>query len=296
MWFLVSEDKEKGVEGGAFLDAIEALLRPLMPVVFTYGVTAQDIGEIFRTLYLETLAEKLKEQGRPATNPRLALMAGLNRGEVEALLSRRAARRRMRARSTRKLDELTKVLSTWHDDTRFSTPYGAPLDLSLKAERGFKTFNELIEGAAATSDAGLILDELLAAGCVEVHVEKFVRCVSRVFIPTGVDTFQIARMGRYVGALIDNFVHNLMRKADEPSYYEVVASTSGPVKREFRDAILKYLHTRLQPVLEDMDRWRESQEVTYRDVNGMRFGVGTFFFEERRGEGDFETKVVANVG
>ena len=148
---MISAEKEMGIEGGAFLDAIEALLRPLMPIVFSYGVTAQDIGEIFRTLYLETLAEKLKEQGRPATVPRLALMAGLSRGEVEALLSRRAARRRMRSRSSRKLDELVgKVLSTWHDDTKFSTPYGAPLDLSLRPERGFKTFNELVEAAGAT--------------------------------------------------------------------------------------------------------------------------------------------------
>lgn len=282
------------MEGGAFLDAIEALLRPLMPVVFSYGVTAQDIGEIFRTLYLETLAEKLKEQGRPATAPRLALMAGLNRGEVEALLSRRAEKRRSRVRSSRKLDELTKVLSTWHDDTKFSTPYGAPLDLSLRPERGFRTFNELVETSGATSDVGLVLDELLAAGCVEVHVEKFVRCVSRVFIPAGVDVFQIARMGRYVGALIGNFAHNLLRQVDEPSYYEVVVSTNGPVKREFRETILKYLHTRLQPVLEDMDRWLESQEAEHRDGHdGVRFGLGSFFFEERRHEGEIEGKQVA---
>ncbi|HTW74821.1 MAG TPA: DUF6502 family protein [Steroidobacteraceae bacterium] len=295
MSFLVSTEKEKKVEGEAFLDAIEALLRPLMPVVLSYGVTAQDIGEVFRTLYLETLTEKLREQGRPATAPRLALMAGLNRGEVDALLSRRAVKRRLRARSSRKLDELTRVLSTWHDDTKFSTPYGAPLDLSLRPERGFKTFNELVEAAGASSDVGLILDELLAAGCVEVHVEKFIRCVSRVFIPAGVDSFQIARMGRYVGALIDTFVYNLMRKADQPSYYEVVVSTSGPVKREFRDAILKYIHTRLQPVLEDMDRWLESHEVEFRDTRGVRFGLGTFFFEEARNESEIEGKQIANA-
>ena len=292
----MASETDKGVEGGAFLDAIEALLRPLMPIVFSYGVTAQDIGEIFRTLYLETLAEKLKEQGLPATAARLGLMAGLSRGEVDALLSRRAAKRLLRARSSRKLDELAKVLATWHDDSRFSTPYGAPLDLSLRPERGFRSFNELIDAAGATSDSTLILDELLAASCVEVHVEKFVRCVSRVFIPAGVDTFQIARMGRYVGALINNFVHNLLRKADEPSYYEVAALTSGPVKREFREVVIKYVHARLQPVLEELDRWLESQGAENADPNGARFGVGAFFFEERQGEGEMEGKEIAIAG
>lgn len=292
----MASEADKGVEGGAFLDAIEALLRPLMPIVFSYGVTAQDIGEIFRTLYLETLAEKLKGQGLPATAARLALMAGLSRGEVEALLSRRTAKRLLRTRSSRKLDELSKVLMCWHDDSRFSTPYGAPLDLSLRPERGFRTFGELIEATGATSDPTLILDELLAASCVEVHVEKFVRCVNRVFIPAGVDTFQIARMGRYVGALINNFVHNLLREPDEPSYYEVAALTSGPVKREFREAILKYIHTRLQPVLEELDRWLESQGTENADPNGVRFGIGAFFFEEKQGEGDIGSKEVAIAG
>jgi hypothetical protein len=287
---------DKGIEGGAFLDAIEALLRPLMPVVFGYGVTAQDIGEIFRTLYLETLAGKLKEQGLPATASRLALMAGLSRGEVEALLSRRSAKRILRARSSRKLDELSKVLATWHDDSRFSTPYGAPLDLSLNPERGFRTFAELIEAAGATSDGTLVLDELLAASCVEVHVDKFVRCVGRVFIPAGVDTFQIARMGRYVGAFTDNFVHNLLRSADEPSYYEVAVLTSHPVKREFRESILKYLRDRIQPALEELDRWLESQGGEHVDPNGVRFGVETFFFEERRPENDVPGKEVVASG
>jgi len=292
----LTSEAHKGVEGEAFLDAIEALLRPLMPIVFSYGVTSEDIGEIFRTLYLETLAEKLKEQGLPATAARLGLMAGLSRGEVDGLLSRRTAKRLLRARSSRKLDELAKVLVTWHDDARFSTPYGAPLDLSFRPERGFRTFDELIEAAGATSDSTLILDELLAASCVEVHVEKFVRCVSRVFIPAGVDTFQIARMGRYVGALINNFVHNLLREPDEPSYYEVATLTGGLVKREFREAILKYIHTRLQPVLEELDRWLESQGTENADPNGVRFGLGAFFFEERQGEGDMGGKEVAIAG
>jgi hypothetical protein len=267
-----------------------------MPIVLSYGVTAQDIGEIFRTLYLETLAGKLKEQGLPATAPRLGLMAGLTRGEVDALLTRRTAKRLLRARSSRKLDGLAKVLVTWHDDARFSTPYGAPLDLSLQPERGFRTFAELIEAAGATSEGTLILDELLAASCVEVHVEKFVRCVSRVFIPTGVDTFQIARMGRYVGAFIDNFVHNLLRSSDEPSYYEVAALTGQPVKREFRESILKYLHTRIQPALEELDRWLESQGADYADPNGVRFGVETFFFEEKRPDGEMSGKELAAAG
>src|SRR5665213_1240170 len=111
-----------------------------MPVVLSYGVTPSDVGQVLKTLYLETLTDRLREQGRPPSAARLALMAGLTRGEVEALLARQAQRHQQRNRSTHKLDQLSGLLAMWHDDSRFGTPYGAPLDLSLQPERNFKTF------------------------------------------------------------------------------------------------------------------------------------------------------------
>jgi hypothetical protein len=268
-----------------------------MPVVLSYGVTSEDIGEVFRTLYLETLIARLRDQGRPATVPRLALMAGLNRGEVESILSRRAERRRLRGRNTRKLDEVSRVLATWHDDSRFSTPYGAPLDLSLQPERGFKTFTDIVEASGAGSDPSLVLDDLLAAGCVEVHAEKFVRCVSRVFIPTGIDTSRIARIGRLVGAYNATLAHNLLRKADEASYYERGLGTTGLMKPEFREVALRYLLSNVQPFLEQVDRWFEGQEEEFGSTEGSRFGLCTFFFEETQPvDESLEVKQSAEAG
>jgi len=139
---LIATEPERQ-ERGAFLDAIEGVLKPLMPVVLSYGVGPSDIGQVLKTLYIETLSTRLKDQGRQPTVARLALMAGLNRSEVERLLEAQSERRRLRNQSTAKLDQLSQLLALWHDDSRFSTPYGAPLDLSLEPERNFKTFAEL---------------------------------------------------------------------------------------------------------------------------------------------------------
>jgi Family of unknown function (DUF6502) len=277
----VSATDQETSERGAFLDAIEELLRPLMPVVLSYGVTPNDVGQVLKTLYLETLASRLREQGRPPSAARLALMAGLTRGEVEALLARQSLRHQQRNRSTHKLDELSGLLAMWHDDSRFGTPYGAPLDLSLQTERNFKTFKELIDAGAPGSDQSLVLDELLAAGCVEVHANKFVRCISRTFVPSGVDVSRISRLGRYVGALNSNFAHNLLRKADQPAYFERVVTTVEPVTSVFRERVLSHLHSTALPFLEQMDRWLEAEEADARDSAGMRCGVCMFFFEEQ---------------
>jgi hypothetical protein len=169
----------------------------------------------------------------------------------------------------------------WHDDSRFGTPYGAPLDLSLQPERNFKTFKELVDVATPGSDQGLVLDELAAAGCVEIHANKFVRCISRTFVPSGVDVSRISRLGRYVGALNANFAHNLLRKPDQPAYFERVLTTVEPVAPAFREKVLGYLHSTALPFLEQMDRWIEAEEADAHDPAGMRCGVCMFFFEER---------------
>lgn len=265
-----------------------------MPVVLSYGVTSQDIAEIFKSLYLETLSQKLREQGRPATVPRLALMAGLTRAEVERLRVLRIEKRQLRSKSTQKLDQLARLLAIWHDDSRFSTPYGAPLDLSLHPERGFRTFAEIVEAAGAGADPSLVLDELLAAGCVEVHAEKFVRCINRVFIPSGTDVSRIVRLGQYVAAMNATMAHNLLRDSSEPSYYERALVTGGNVRGEFKDVALHYLNTTLQPFIEQMDRWWESKEEEFRDPQGSRYGVCAFFYEEKSHEIEPDEKQAAN--
>jgi len=261
---------------------VGALLRPLMPIVLSYGVTAQDIGEVFKTLYLETLTQRLKDQGRPATAARLALMAGLNRGEVERLLALRSERVRQRGRTAHRLDQLSRLLALWHDDGRFSTPYGAPLDLSLQPEKGFRTFLEVVEAAQAGVDPSLVLDELLAAGCVEVHAEKFVRCISRTFIPPGADVSRIVFLGQHVGAMNASMAHNILRAPSEPSYFERVMITGGPVSKEFRDVALNHLNTDFQQLIEGLDRWWEAKEDEFSDPAGSRYGLCAFFFEEQQ--------------
>jgi hypothetical protein len=207
-------------------------------------------------------------------------MTGLPRAEVEKFRARRSQKRELRSLSTQKLHLFAGLLATWHDDSRFSTPYGAPLDLSLQPERGFKTFAEIVEAAGPGSNPSLILDELLAAGCVEVHAEKFVRCINRAYIPTGIDVSRIVRLGQAVGAMIATMVHNLLRQSGEPSYFERALMTGGKVKREFREVALKYLNTTFQEVFEQMDRWWESKEEEFIDPSGSRYGFQVFFYQE----------------
>ena len=226
--------------------------------------------------------DQLVEQSRPLTVARLALMAGVTRGEAENIIENKKLRRLARVESTNRVDLLSLLLTIWHDDSRFSTPYGAPLDLSLSPERSFKTFDELLAASTIGLDREAVLDELVAAGCIEIHEDKFVRCLNRTFIPTGVDVSGIARLGRFVGALNATIAHNLLRTSDEPSYFERIFVSDSPVNLEYRDELLGFLREEGQVFLDKLCRWSIEKEEPYRDLNGKRYGVGIYFYEDTK--------------
>lgn len=259
---------------------MEGQLRPLLPLLLNYGVSVHDISLVFRSLYLESVAQRLQEQGRPATTARLALMAGMTRAEVESLRERRNQRQGLKGKATRRIDQMERLLALWHDDKRFSTPYGAPLDLSLQPERGFRTFAEVVEAADAGTDVSLALDELLAAGAVEVHAESFVRCINRVFIPTGTDVSRMVRLGQQVTAVNETMVRNLLKPPTEPSFYERSIVTGKTVSKDFVAVADEHLRTLFQQDLERLDRWWELRAEEMSDPVGSRYGVAVFFYKE----------------
>jgi len=279
----VSAGEEGEAERAALLESIEELLRPLMRSVLKFGLSHGDLVDAVRGLYIGAVREQFVEQSRPVTVARLALMAGVTRGEAENIIENRKLRRLARVENTTRVSQLVRLLTLWHEDNRFSTPYGAPLDLSLAPERAFKTFDDLL---AATSDADLdresVLDDLVAAGCVEIHENKFVRCVNRAFIPTGVDVYRISRLGRFVGALNSTFAHNLFRTSEEPSYFERVFLSEFLVNQEYRDQLLGYLRDEGQQFLDKLSRWSSEKEEPLKDPNGKRYGVGLYFYEETK--------------
>jgi hypothetical protein len=274
---------EGDAERAALLEAIEELLRPLMRSVLKFGLTHGDLVELVRGLYIGAVREQFVEQSRPVTVARLALVAGVTRGEAENIIDNRKRRRLARDENSTRAGRLVRLLTLWHEDSRFSTPYGAPLDLSLIPERAFKTFDGLL---AATSIDGMdresVLDELVAAGCVEIHENKFVRCVNRAFIPSGVDVYRISRLGRFVGALNSTFVHNLFRTTEEPSYFERAFLSEFPVNQEYRDQLLGYLRDDGQQFLDKLSRWSNEKEEPLKEHNGKRYGVGLYFYEEAK--------------
>ena len=267
-------------ERTALLEAVEESLRPLMRAAFAYGVSYQDLVEVVRALYIFALRERNESRGRPNNPERLGLMAGVTRAEVVKLISDREELEHQRALAAKRFDQLTQLLGKWHDDPRFSTPYGAPLDLSLQPEGAFRQFDDLIEASGTELDRDTAISALRATGCIEVHGSKFVRCTTRSFLPAGKDLSRITRIGRVGGALHSSLVYNLLRDPDQPVFFERTMVADFPLTDVGRNLMLAHLRVDGEDFIDSLDKWVSTKAVDYQDDTGHRYGVTAFFFED----------------
>ena len=271
----------EGDERTALLEAIEESLRPLMRVAFEYGVTYQDLVEVVRALFIFTQKEHQESEGRSTSASHLGLLTGVTRGEVIRAISSREERNTLRSLTAKRMHQLSQLLSVWHDDPQFSTPYGAPLDLSLAPEGSFRLFDDLISVSATELDRDTAIEALRATGCVEVHAEKFVRCTTRRLLVAGKDLSRISRIGRVGAALHSNFVYNLLREPGEPGYFERTMVADFSLNVVGRNAMLAHLRVDGEDFIDSLDKWVTKKAVEHIQPEGRRYGVTTFFFEDK---------------
>jgi Family of unknown function (DUF6502) len=270
-------------EKEAVLSVFAALIRPLMRVAFEYGISASEIAGVVRRTYIQALEARLLEQKRPTTDARLAVVAGLARSDVAALREATRAGAPHSLRGKVSLDQVTNLLTVWHTHSGFSGAYGLAMELDLVPTPGSprRSFRELVSAACPGADAEALLDELVAAGSVEVIDSTTVRCLSRAYVQQGADVKRIERMGRFLAAITGNFVHNLLRESTEPLYFERAVIADELLSEAGRDRFLALAGERGQELLTELDTFLTRLAATERSSSGRKYGVGIYFFDDQ---------------
>jgi len=269
-------------EKEAVLSVFAALVRPLMRVAFEYGISASEIAGVVRRTYIQALEARLTEQSRPATDARLAVVSGLAKSDVAALRDATRSGAPHSLRGTVSLDHIANLLTVWHTDSNFSGAYGLALELDLapSSDSPRRSFSELVAVACPGVGEEALIDELLAAGSVEVIDSTTVRCLSRAHVQKGADVKRIERMGRFLGVIAGNFVHNLLRESPEPVYFERAVTSDEPLSEAGRAKFLALASERSQELLSELDTFLTRIAPTERSASGKRYGLGVYFFDD----------------
>jgi hypothetical protein len=287
-----SEEKE------AVLGIFAALVRPLMRLAFEYGITAGEISGVVRRVYIKALEDRLLEQQRPTTDARLAAVAGLTRSDVAALREALRAGAPHSNRAYASLDQISSLLNVWSTHPNFSGAYGLSLDLDVQTTEGSprRSYPELAAIACPTVDPDTMLMQLIAAGSVEIVDGQTVRCLSRAYVPKGSDVTRIERSGRFLGVAAGNFVHNLMRREEDPVYFERLVVADEVLSDSARDSFLKITAERGQELLFELDTFLTHLPPSAANATGKKYGVGIYFFEEQAVNGPTARSVKLDSG
>ena len=195
------------------------------------------------------------------------------------LVEKRQERDEQRALAAKHFDQLSQFLGRWHDDPQFSTPYGAPLDLSLKPEGAFRTLDQLILASGIALDRETIISNLVLAGCIEVRAKRFVRCVSRTLNPNRADVARILHVGRMMAAHNSTLVRNLFSSQSEVAFFESTTLSDFPLSDDGRDKFMAHLREDGTEFSNELDRWVLGKQDSLMDPAGRHYGVSLFFFE-----------------
>src|SRR6516164_11831124 len=118
--------------------AVEVLLEPIARMLVRQGIGGNSAVEIIKRAYVAATINVLTERKQPITTARLKIFTGFPEREVERLRGQLESAAPV---EPSRFDQVTKLLTTWHLDARYSLQFGGtPRELKITATRDELTF------------------------------------------------------------------------------------------------------------------------------------------------------------
>ena len=240
------------------------------------------VGE-FVTLLKVTYVKAAAQEGRAVTGhvrpniSRIAVVSGLTRVEVAAILARSEAQSPSSERGRQRAE---RVLSGWWTDPEFLTAQGEPEVLRLKGAR--RSFAALCDRYSGEQRTAPVLDELLRVGAVRQLPDGRLQALSRTCVQVRWDPAGVEAVGEQLRDHCTTLLENLHH----------------PTRARFaRQVVNAHLDLRHAPmVIREIERSLQARtDALHETLNdpahtapagapAMRLGVGVYVFEEAPAE------------
>lgn len=258
--------------------AIRKMLPPLVRLLLRNGMAAKSFYELVKHAYVLVARDECGISGKQATKSRIAILTGLTRKEVQALLNMPVPRK---DRYGDEYNRAARVITGWLRDPDFGDGNGHPLPLRMVGKR--LSFSALVKRYSGDIPVRAMLDELMRVGTVKQLRDGRLGLVVRGYIPQKDMDQQLTILGQDTADLITTIDHNLYGKPSRPRLQRKVMYDNIPV--ESAEAFQVIAQARAQEMLEGLDRWLAHRDrdvnPTVRGKGRVRVGLGLYYFEER---------------
>lgn len=261
------------------LESAAKILKPLVRLWITHGVTYQMASELLKRVYVDTAREHFVEN--EASDTRLSLLTGINRKEIRRLCRNEEPRISP--------DSLTSFASAiyakWRTSQRFRDSNGNPRTLSRRDTNGEASFDELVRSITTDYRPSAVLHELLRLGTVDVMASngalgEQIFLKPEEFLPRNSVTDRIQPLTESLQSHGAAAVANLL--ADKPLFLDryvaadELSAESANTLRERTQSLWEHVQSDLITNAIDC----EAKDAGIPTTTNTRIRVGMYFYSE----------------
>lgn len=254
------------------------MLGPLVKLLLASGIGVGDFMAIVKVAYVRAARDEGRQRhGELRSNAsRIAVVTGLTRGEVAAMLASDTDERRTSERGRHRAE---RVLSGWWNDPDFQDQSGEPATLPLSGAR--PSFTELVKRYSNEPRVTPILDELLRVNAVRKLADGTLKAISRTCATVRWDPDGIASLGEQLREHCDTLLHNLEQPGHPRLVRRIVNAQLDPT---YRPMLVRDIQEQLEATATSIDDALNDRRATVTPTPGgrpaLRLGVAMYMFEE----------------
>ncbi|MEM9582854.1 MAG: DUF6502 family protein [Pseudomonadota bacterium] len=259
-----------------FFGVLKGLMRPLVRILISRGVTAPAFYRLLKSVYVETAYEEFRiTADKPPTDSRISMLTGVHRRDVRAVLSEVDGTWEA---SRAKTASFATVLGQWMARPSLQTKDGQHVALPRTAPTG-PSFEALVASISRDIRPRTILDELLRQGLVIEGEDGLLRIVPDAVVGPASDDHKVvffaSNIGDHLAAAADNLLSEDPKFLERAVFYNRL--TSADV-----DALELQARNLSQDVLEKLNTTSSEMQQASKDAkdNNERYRFGVYFFRE----------------
>lgn len=275
------------------LQALRLMLKPLVKLFISQGVTHAEFSETAKEVYVEIALRHFETSGK-INKSRVAILTGLTRKEVKNVIDRA-----LQSGSNEKMySRPERVLAGWYGDPRYTGPYGIPLELPYESSvKDEPTLVSLVKTYSGDMAPRQMLNELLRSGSV-VEVDKRYKAVSRLYEPSALSPELIVRLGEIGHRFFSTAAMNIEKKGQGAGYFDRLVYADKGCSENVIALFDEYIKVRGQDFLEELDVWFSANEKL-NGTDNERKGTGIYmvhYVDEDRDKTSLRELLVKRVG
>lgn len=261
---------------------IRHVMRPLVRLLLTYGISFQVFCELMKSVYVKVVEEEFRLAYKPQTDSRISLLTGIHRREINRLRTESTTEINL----SRHTSISAQLLAIWSGHPEFLDDQGLPVPLPRLASKSEpRSFESLVQSVSKDFRARVVLDEWIRQGIVTLDNNDRVHlCVDAFIQPHGLEE-KFLYFGQNIHDHMAATVHNLVESAppflERCVYYDKLSAESVKELAEYSRTVgMRALHAVNKRAAELQTRDQGQPDAIFR----TNFGIYNFSVEEAPNE------------